>query len=88
MSRRRPDACGFPGRAFTVRFRKGESIFTEASYKYVSAELRARVEAEGFVARRRFEDGAAGYALTLFEAVGPVPLSTFEVMLRASCVSG
>jgi uncharacterized SAM-dependent methyltransferase len=59
-----------PGARLEVRFRKGESIFTEASYKYVSGELRARVEAAGFVARRHFEDGAAGYALTYFTAVG------------------
>ena len=58
-----------PGARLEVRFRKGESIFTEASYKYVSGDLRARVEAAGFVARRHFEDGAAGYALTFFTAV-------------------
>jgi uncharacterized SAM-dependent methyltransferase len=58
-----------PGARLDVRFRKGESIFTEASYKYVSADLRVRVEAAGFAARRHFEDRAAGYALTLFTAV-------------------
>ena len=59
-----------PGANVEVRFRKGESIFTEASYKYVSGDLRARVEEAGFVARRHFEDRAARYALMLFTAVG------------------
>jgi len=58
-----------PGARLEVRFRKGESIFTEASYKYVSSELSARVEAAGFTARRHFEDRAAGYRLSFFTAV-------------------
>ena len=67
---RRAQTVRIPRARLVVRFRKGESIFTEASYKYDSAELRARVEAAGFVARRHFEDRAAGYALTLFRAAG------------------
>jgi len=66
---RRAQRVRIPGARLDVPFRKGESIFTEASYKYDAAELRARVEAEGFTARRRFEDARAGYALTLYEAV-------------------
>ena len=58
-----------PGARLHVTFRKGESIFTEASYKYEPAHLRAQVEAAGFATRRRCEDGPAGYALTLYEAV-------------------
>ena len=58
-----------PGARLEVPFRKGESIFTEASYKYVSGDLRARVQAAGFVSSRLFEDKAAGYALMLFTAV-------------------
>jgi L-histidine N-alpha-methyltransferase len=58
-----------PGARLEVPFRKGESIFTEASYKYVSGDLREQVQAAGFVACRHFEDGAVGYALTLFTAV-------------------
>ncbi len=67
---RRPQTVRIPGARLEVPFRKGETIFTEASYKYVARDLRARVEAEGFVARRQFEDKAAGYALMLFEAAG------------------
>jgi dimethylhistidine N-methyltransferase len=67
---RRAQRVRIPGARLDVTFRKGESIFTEASYKYHPADLRARVEAEGFAARRRFGDGPAGYALTLYEAVG------------------
>jgi len=66
---RRAQRVRIPGARLDVPFRKGESIFTEASYKYDSEELRARVTAEGFTARRRFEDAPAGYALTLYEAV-------------------
>ena len=66
---RRAQTVRIPGAGLVVPFRKGESIFTEASYKYVAVELRDRVEAAGFAARRVFEDRAAGYALTLFEAV-------------------
>ena len=67
---RRAQTVRIPRARLAVRFRKGESIFTEASYKYVASELRERVEAAGFVECRRFEDGAAGYALGLFRAVG------------------
>jgi dimethylhistidine N-methyltransferase len=66
---RRAQSVRIPGARLDVRFRKGESIFTEASYKYVSGELRARVEAAGFAARRHSEDGAARYGLMLFTAV-------------------
>jgi L-histidine N-alpha-methyltransferase len=66
---RRAQRVRIPGAGLRVSFRKGESIFTEASYKYDAAELRARVEAEGFLVTRRFEDRPAGYALTLYEAV-------------------
>ncbi|MCM3877792.1 MAG: L-histidine N(alpha)-methyltransferase [Thermoanaerobaculia bacterium] len=66
---RRAQRVRIPGARLHVPFRRGESIFTEASYKYDSAELLARVEAEGFCARHCFEDGPAGYALTFYEAV-------------------
>jgi len=66
---RRAQTVRIPGARLVVRFRKGESIFTEASYKYVASELRARVEAAGFAARHQFENRAAGYALMLFAAV-------------------
>ena len=66
---RRAQTVRIPGARLEVRFRKGEAIFTEASYKYVAANLCERVEAAGFVARRHFEDRAARYALTLFTAV-------------------
>ncbi len=66
---RRAQTVRIPGARLEVPFRKGESIFTEASYKYDHDDLRERVEAAGFAAYRHFEDRAAGYALTLFEAV-------------------
>ena len=66
---RRAQTVRIPGARLAVPFRKGESIFTEASYKYVSSDLRQRVEAAGFAARRQFENRDAGYALMLFAAV-------------------
>lgn len=66
---RRAQRVRIPGAHLDVRFQKDESIFTEASYKYVSRELRTRVEGAGFAAKRAFEDRIAGYALTLYEAV-------------------
>jgi dimethylhistidine N-methyltransferase len=67
---RRAQRVKIPGARLDVLLRKGESIFTEASYKYDPAKLRAQVEAAGFVTRRRFADAAAGYSLTLYEAAG------------------
>ncbi len=65
----RKQSVHIPSARLHVRFAKGEGIFTEASYKYDPKELRSRVEAAGFVSRRRYADGTAGYALTLYEAV-------------------
>jgi dimethylhistidine N-methyltransferase len=67
---RRAQTVRIPKARLEVRFLKGETIFTEASYKYVARDLRERVEAAGFAARRHFEDRAAGYALMLFTAGG------------------
>jgi uncharacterized SAM-dependent methyltransferase len=65
----RAQTVRIPGAGVEARFRKGESIFTEASYKYAVSDLRGRVAAAGFAARRRFEDRAARYALMHFTAV-------------------
>jgi L-histidine Nalpha-methyltransferase len=67
----RAQTVRIPRARLEARFRKGESIFTEASYKYVASDLRERVEAAGFALRRHFEDRAARYALMLFAAVHP-----------------
>ncbi len=66
---RRAQRVRIRGARLDLLLRKGESIFTEASYKYEPADLRAQVEAAGFATRRRFLDRPAAYALTLYEAV-------------------
>lgn len=58
-----------PRARLVLRFGRGESIFTEASYKYDPADLRARVEAAGFESARSVEDEAREYALGLYTAV-------------------
>lgn len=50
-------------------FRTGETIFTEASYKYAPERLAGTVGAAGFAEARRWTDGEARFALFLFEAV-------------------
>jgi L-histidine Nalpha-methyltransferase len=66
---RKAQSVRIPGARMALRFRKGESIFTEASYKYEATELNARVEAAGFEAARSVVDAGKGYALTLYTAV-------------------
>lgn len=58
-----------PAAGVAAPFRTGESIFTEASYKYTPAALAATLRAAGFVETRSWTDDAARYALVLFEAV-------------------
>jgi L-histidine N-alpha-methyltransferase len=43
------------------RFRKGERIHTENSYKYRAAEFEALLREAGFAGIRRWSDAAAGY---------------------------
>ena len=77
-----------PGARLEVPFRKGESIFTEASYKYVSGDLRARVEAAGFVARRHFEDRGRRVRAHALHGRATGPAERLRGYAPASCVSG
>ena len=52
-----------------VRFVKGESIWTESSYKYEMEEITANVVAAGFVRRDQWEDARALFSVTTFIAV-------------------
>jgi dimethylhistidine N-methyltransferase len=58
-----------PASNVAVRFRTGETIFTEASHKYDPERLAGAVCAAGFAGSGRWTDGDARYALFLFEAV-------------------
>ena len=53
---------------FRFRLQDGETIWTESSYKYEPAGIRALVEPAGFVQRNQWIDEGARFALTLFEA--------------------
>src|SRR5262249_25880826 len=57
-----------PGAGVRARFFEGETLFTEASYKYVPELLVAAVGAAGFSLTASWGDTAAQYALLLFEA--------------------
>ncbi len=52
----------------TVELAAGESIWTESSYKYTPAGIRAQAERAGFDAAGQWIDAAAGFAVTLFRA--------------------
>ena len=54
---------------FRFRLQDGETIWTESSYKYEPAGIRALVEPAGFIQRNQWIDEGARFALTLFEAV-------------------
>jgi L-histidine N-alpha-methyltransferase len=51
-----------------LRFRleKGETIWTESSYKYETDGIRQLVEPTGFVQQNQWVDEDEGFALTLF----------------------
>jgi dimethylhistidine N-methyltransferase len=52
-----------------VKFKKGESIWTESSYKYEPEAVTAQLEAAGFHCRSRWIDQPSQFSLTLAETV-------------------
>jgi L-histidine Nalpha-methyltransferase len=48
---------------------EGETIWTESSYKYEADGIRDVVQTAGFRQREQWVDEAAGFALTLFQAI-------------------
>lgn len=60
-----------PGAGFMARFERGESIWTESSYKYESDEIAAFGASAGLAERSAWVDPAARFALTLFEIADP-----------------
>ena len=65
---RRDQVVSIPRADSTVRFRAGETIWTESSYKYTPAEVVALGSAAGFQSREQWIDPEARFALTLFIA--------------------
>jgi L-histidine Nalpha-methyltransferase len=52
-----------------VRFRRGERIWTESSYKYDQAQIERMGERAGFLVAEQWIDDDARFALTLFNAI-------------------
>ncbi len=52
----------------SIRFAKGERIWTESSYKYTPSQIDEMGLQAGFVAKEQWIDAEARFALTLFTA--------------------
>jgi L-histidine Nalpha-methyltransferase len=61
-----PQSVEVPGARLTARFRRGETIFTEASYKYTEGGLTDTLGSAGFRCESSRIDRRAGFALSLF----------------------
>ena len=62
-----PQTVCIPAAGLTIRFRSGEWIWTESSYKFEVPGVRAMGEAVGFTTRTQWIEPEARFALTLFE---------------------
>ncbi len=56
------------GAGITVRFARGERIWTESSYKYDQSQIERMGERAGFIVAEQWIDHEARFALTLFSA--------------------
>lgn len=56
-----------PAADMTVRFERGETIWTESSYKFDTRDIAAFGRSAGFAPLRQWTDHDAGFALTLLE---------------------
>ena len=63
---RRAQTVRIPRAGCEVRFREGETIWTESSYKYDAGEIVRVVEARGFACHEQWIEAEARFALTLF----------------------
>jgi L-histidine Nalpha-methyltransferase len=64
---RRAQTVHLPAAGLTVRFREGEWIWTESSYKFEALGAKRMGEAAGFATRTQWIEPTARFALTLFE---------------------
>ena len=55
-----------PGAGVAAAVAAGDTIHTESSYKFASAEMHGLVAAGGFAERATYTDAAGRYALSLF----------------------
>ena len=65
----RDQRCASPPPTSIVRFRAGEWIWTESSYKYTPEQIVEMGAAASFATRDQWIDDDARFALTLFTAV-------------------
>ncbi|HEV8479213.1 MAG TPA: L-histidine N(alpha)-methyltransferase [Candidatus Eisenbacteria bacterium] len=68
---RRPQTVRIPGADIEVRFRTGEWIWTESSYKFEALGACRMGEASGFRTLTQWIEPEARFALTLFEVTEP-----------------
>ncbi len=66
----RAQTVDVPGAGCRIRFEAGESIWTESSYKYETAQLADLGRSARFAMRQSWIDEPGLFALTLFEARG------------------
>jgi dimethylhistidine N-methyltransferase len=65
----RPQTVRIPAAAARISFDRGETIWTESSYKYEPAQLAQMLAASGFETRAQWIDPQDAFALTLAEGV-------------------
>ena len=68
--------ASLPRAALTVRFRRGETIWTESCYKFNTAEVSAMGEGAGFRVEAQWVDSEWPFAETLFQASKPARQKT------------
>jgi dimethylhistidine N-methyltransferase len=68
LESRRDQTVEIPAAGLTIRFARGERIWTESSYKYEPSQIEGMGEAAGFVLAEQWIDEDAGFALTLFNS--------------------
>jgi uncharacterized SAM-dependent methyltransferase len=61
----RANTVDVPGAGVRVAFAAGETIHTESSYKFTTADMLGLAAPGGFTERATYRDAAARYALTL-----------------------
>jgi L-histidine N-alpha-methyltransferase len=65
---KRKQTVDIPAAGFSVRFREGETIWTESSHKYTCAELLSIANVTGFRCQAQWVDDEWGFAENLFIA--------------------
>jgi uncharacterized SAM-dependent methyltransferase len=67
LESRRDQEVGIRAAEITVRFARGERIWTESSYKYHPPQIERLGATAGFAVAEQWIDREAEFALTLFD---------------------